>query len=177
MLRLEKEMATHSSILAWKIPWAEVPGRLQSMGSHRVRYDWVTFTHFMLRWQYFGSIGLKKNVLNSYFTLFYMFKVRLLECLYYMCVSRDTSVRQCSTKLCGSVVSSFTAQIYSFSVFSVFYVDQRGSVITLKQVIIHLCLFCCLAYRVIITIFLNSLYMCQYTVLVFFFHGKTNTVL
>ena len=34
---------------------------------------------------------------------------------------------------------------------------------------IHLCLFCCLAYRVIITIFLNSIYMCQYTVLVFFF--------
>ena len=33
----------------------------------------------------------------------------------------------------------------------------------------HLCLFCCLAYRVIITIFLNSIYMCQYTVLVFFF--------
>ena len=30
---LEKEMATHSSILAWKIPWAEEPGRLQSMGS------------------------------------------------------------------------------------------------------------------------------------------------
>ena len=35
---LEKEMATHSSILAWKIPWAEEPGRLQSMGSQRVRY-------------------------------------------------------------------------------------------------------------------------------------------
>ena len=31
---LEKEMATHSSILAWKIPWTEEPGRLQSMGSH-----------------------------------------------------------------------------------------------------------------------------------------------
>ena len=34
---LEKEMATHSSILAWKIPWMEEPGRLQSMGSQRVR--------------------------------------------------------------------------------------------------------------------------------------------
>ena len=33
---LEKEMATHSSILAWRIPWTEEPGRLQSMGSHRV---------------------------------------------------------------------------------------------------------------------------------------------
>ena len=36
---LEKEMATHSSILAWKIPWIEKPGRLQSMGSQRVGHD------------------------------------------------------------------------------------------------------------------------------------------
>ena len=36
---LEKEMATHSSTLAWKIPWMEEPGRLQSMGSLRVRHD------------------------------------------------------------------------------------------------------------------------------------------
>ena len=39
---LEKAMATHSSTLAWKIPWTEEPGRLQSMGSLRVRHDWVT---------------------------------------------------------------------------------------------------------------------------------------
>ena len=36
---LEKEMATHSSILAWRIPWIEEPGGLQSMGSQRVRHD------------------------------------------------------------------------------------------------------------------------------------------
>ena len=36
---LEKEMATHSSILAWEIPWMEEPGGLQSMGSRRVRHD------------------------------------------------------------------------------------------------------------------------------------------
>ena len=36
---LEKEMATHSGILAWKIPWKEEPGRLQSMGSQRVGDD------------------------------------------------------------------------------------------------------------------------------------------
>ena len=36
---LEKEMATHSSTLAWKIPWTEERSRLQSMGSQRVRYD------------------------------------------------------------------------------------------------------------------------------------------
>ena len=42
---LEKEMATHSSILAWKIPWMEEPGRLQSMGSQRVGHDWATSLH------------------------------------------------------------------------------------------------------------------------------------
>ena len=36
---LEKGMATHSSILAWKTPWTEEPGRLQSMGSQRARHD------------------------------------------------------------------------------------------------------------------------------------------
>ena len=36
---LEKEMATHSSILAWEVPRTEEPGRLQSMGSHRVGHD------------------------------------------------------------------------------------------------------------------------------------------
>ena len=36
---LEKEMATHSSTLAWKIPWMEETGRVQSMGSQRIRHD------------------------------------------------------------------------------------------------------------------------------------------
>ena len=36
---LEKEMATHSRILAWRITWTEEPGRLESMGSQRVRHD------------------------------------------------------------------------------------------------------------------------------------------
>ena len=36
---LEKEMATHSSILAWRIPWTEEPGRLQSTGSQRIGHD------------------------------------------------------------------------------------------------------------------------------------------
>ena len=39
---LEKEMATHSSILHWRIPWSEEPGRLQSTGSKKVGHDWVT---------------------------------------------------------------------------------------------------------------------------------------
>ena len=43
---LEKEMAIHSTTIAWKIPWTEEPGRLQSMGSQRVRHDWATSLHF-----------------------------------------------------------------------------------------------------------------------------------
>ena len=39
---LEKQAATHSSVLAWKSPWTEEPGRLQSMGSQRVRHDLAT---------------------------------------------------------------------------------------------------------------------------------------
>ena len=54
---LEKAMATHSSSLAWKIPWMEDPGRLQSMGLQRVGHNWVTllslftFMHWRRKWQ------------------------------------------------------------------------------------------------------------------------------
>ena len=53
----EKAMAPHSSTLAWKIPWTEEPGRLQSMGSLRVRHNWATslslfiFEHWRRKWQ------------------------------------------------------------------------------------------------------------------------------
>jgi len=53
---LEKAMAPHSSTLAWKIPWAEEPGRLQSMGSLRVGHNWATslslftFMHWRRQW-------------------------------------------------------------------------------------------------------------------------------
>ena len=55
--KVEKAMAPHSSTLAWKIPRMEEPGRLQSMGSLRVRHDWVTsfslfiFLHWRMQWQ------------------------------------------------------------------------------------------------------------------------------
>ena len=45
---LEKEMAPHSSTLAWKIPWMEEPGRLQSMGLQRVRHNWATSLSFKI---------------------------------------------------------------------------------------------------------------------------------
>ena len=42
---LEEEMETHSSILSWRIPWTEEPGRLQSLGLQKVRHSYVTNTH------------------------------------------------------------------------------------------------------------------------------------
>ena len=53
----EKAMAPHSSTLAWKIPWMEEPGRLQSMGLGRIAHDWATslslftFMHWRKKWQ------------------------------------------------------------------------------------------------------------------------------
>ena len=54
---MEKAMAPHSSTLAWKIPWTEEPGRLESMGLLRVRHDWatslsfLTFMYWRRKWQ------------------------------------------------------------------------------------------------------------------------------
>ena len=58
---LEEEMAPHSSIFAWKISWAEEPGRLQSMGPQRVGYNWA-HTHTYVRvyvsfFKFFSIIG------------------------------------------------------------------------------------------------------------------------
>ena len=55
---LEKEMATHSSTVAWRIPWREEPGRLQSMGLQRVGHDWVTLLSLSMQNMTF------KNILN-----------------------------------------------------------------------------------------------------------------
>ena len=66
---LEKEMATHSSILAWEIPWTEEPGGLQSMGPQRVIHDWGTSLHLNVpirKSEVFLSfmVRLNPNILN-----------------------------------------------------------------------------------------------------------------
>ena len=72
---LEEEMATHSSILTWEIPWTEEPGRLQPMESQRVGDDWVTNTHtsfdnmrltnptWLCIFNYRGKLGAKAETL------------------------------------------------------------------------------------------------------------------
>ena len=66
---LEKEMATHSRILAWRIPWTEEPGGLQSTGSQRVEHDWVTLltylfphTTFSIFFAFATLLGIKKQL-------------------------------------------------------------------------------------------------------------------
>ena len=68
---LEKEMATHSRTLAWKIPWMEEPGRLQSMGSQRVGHDWATSLYHCIGCfspQQEKYIGLGAEITNSQMT-------------------------------------------------------------------------------------------------------------
>ena len=68
---LEKEMATHSSTLAWKIPWTEEPGRLQSMGT----YPWVHINIYIDTHTYIFSLSL---LLESGFTLQGLFHIYTL---------------------------------------------------------------------------------------------------
>ena len=65
MLLTEKATAPHSSTLAWRVPWTEEPGRLQSMGSLRVRYDWVT----SLSLRYFRLLDFSHFVRQAYITI------------------------------------------------------------------------------------------------------------
>ena len=70
---LEKGMATHASILAWRIPWTEEPGRLQAMESRSIGHYWVTNTsHFRNKWRprlwpygYYTQIHLTNKRKNS----------------------------------------------------------------------------------------------------------------
>ena len=76
---LEKGMATHSSTLAWRIPWREQPGRLQSMGSLRVGHDWATSLHFTSL--HFTSL-LKMESYSVHFCVWSLW----LHCVVFFCV-------------------------------------------------------------------------------------------
>jgi len=82
---LEKGMATHSSILAWRVPWTEEPGRLQSIGLQRVGHDWVTHT----------------------FTFLLFFLKHLVSCYAYFC-------NHCIIGYLGGVVCSSRSTLHNF---------------------------------------------------------------
>ena len=75
---LEKEMAIHSSIIAWKIPWTEEPGKLQSIGSQGVGHDWATSLFFqgasvflISQLQSLSAVILEpKKIVSQYFHCF-----------------------------------------------------------------------------------------------------------
>ena len=69
---LEKEMATHSSVLAWRIPWTEKPGRLQSMGSHRVGHDWSDLAA--------ANIDVDAFVLLKFLFIYLLCQVLIVAC-------------------------------------------------------------------------------------------------
>ena len=86
---LEKGMATHFSILAWRIPWTEEPGRLQSMGSQRVKHNGATNTFFTFS-QWNTSILLTTDT---------KWKWRSL-CIF---VRLYSTSKQCVTTLCSKI--------------------------------------------------------------------------
>ena len=83
---LEKGMSTHSSILAWRIPWTEESGGLQSMGSEKVGHNWTTFIFFSnwLWWWFHNSVNvlsaMEVYTLNGWITWFVNFiSIKLLN--------------------------------------------------------------------------------------------------
>ena len=152
---MEKEMATHSSSFAWRIPWTEEPGGWLSMGSQRVRHDWAT----ELNW-------------TDWFchTLTWIHH----ECT---CVPHPEPLSQLPphTIPLGHPSAPALSTLYHasnldwwFVSHMRFYMFQCHSPTSShphplpqspEDCSIHLCLFCCLAYRVIVAFFLNSIYM------------------
>ena len=72
---LEKGMATHSSILAWRIPWTEEPGRLQAIGSPRVGHDWATNALPLCHYNYSSKTFEKKSSFKHHWNFLSMFSV------------------------------------------------------------------------------------------------------
>ena len=119
---LEKEMTTHSGILAWRIPWMEEPSRLQSTGLQRVRHDWATslslFTfsmHFTLEttprqqpWQL-----LSLNSSGSFFSLRDQSSTTsAVKCLK-TCFTFFLKLSCCLRKFCSIMARSKNSALYS----------------------------------------------------------------
>ena len=119
---LEKKMATHSNILAWKISWTEEPGGLQSMGSQRVRHNWTTKCTAQheanYRYQYISTLNTVKDI--SLMRFHHMFIV----CV---CVHTQSCPTLCNTMDCSppdsSVHGIFQARILKWVSIS----SSRGS--------------------------------------------------
>ena len=101
---LEKGMATHSSILAWRIPWTEEPGGLQSMGSRRIQHDWVTNNSFRCKQILRVRIKGEPMILQDSTLYFKGFHLVLLKRTYWISLrpSEGSEVSQQSCSLSDS---------------------------------------------------------------------------
>ena len=107
----EKEMATHSSILAWRIPWAEEPGGLQSMGLHRVGYDWVTN---MGDWWRGSSFHLLRFVCEHVLSLLIFLSLSNADMGSYICSPLLPAMRNTPTLPLLSVLPTLLGCVSSF---------------------------------------------------------------
>ena len=119
---LEKGTATHSSIFAWRIPWTEKPGGLQSMGSQRVRHDWATntFTAFTTKVIANSSLLLRHE---SFFWSTYMLLWILSKCNSYS--DFNNSFKCCITMLAEFIYEN-RAMFSSFCFERMYYSDNRS---------------------------------------------------
>ena len=88
---LEKEMAAHSSSLAWRIPWTEELGRLSSMGSKRIRHDCVTNFRFFISSVYSQSPSPNSSHHIPFPLLVFicLFSISMSLFLFFLCVGGD----------------------------------------------------------------------------------------
>ena len=131
---LEKEMATHSSILACRSPWTEEPGRLQSMGSQRVGHDWATSLTLIINidGQLF-SVYWPLNLL--FYELFHIiYLIFLLNFLavwraFLYSINADPVVQLFALKLMAFLAKNLSSFLVKYSYISFFW---RGGVLAYK---------------------------------------------
>ena len=104
---LEEGMATHSSILAWRIPWTEEPGGLQSIGSQRVGHNWSNLTYTQRNECCSSDLGRRRFVLEDHNALSFsaeMSSVKL-QWQYYRCPRVVNKVVPPDASCCGCWLS------------------------------------------------------------------------
>ena len=139
---LEKGMATHVCILTWRMPWTKEPGRLQPMGSGRVRQDWVTNTFtFTCWWNLYsisGSHPLSAFLNLSHFILKQIFLIDYLysySCFHHCCYNSSEKFlkkkeRKYGSKynillMCRLLVSLFWAKSIEYFWFICVYIVEQ----------------------------------------------------
>ena len=117
-LALEKDMATHSNVLAWRILWREEPGRLPSMGSHRVGHDWsdwaaAVYFIFLLS----GETDLRKHTQDNIWynlcqIIFWSFMV---PCLIFKSLNHVEFIFVCDVRICSNFIDLYAdVQLFQY---------------------------------------------------------------